>query len=146
MVIFYEHRECKTPCFFEAQHATSLGTPSEAFLKFSNTKHKFIFLTKYFSCNCIRIEMVFLVSHPVTKPNCISLMSTCIFIALSTIFRIVCVRLIPYSFLFLKQLLSRIAVCNSAKFIFCWNNSSCNLIYYGSDHVDSHFSCCFYHF
>ena len=69
LVIFYEHHECKTPYFFEAQHATSLGTTSEAFLKFSNTKHKFIFFTKYFSCNCIRIEMVFLVSHPVINAS-----------------------------------------------------------------------------
>ena len=64
--------------FLKAHHRTSLGTLSRAFSKSTNAKYKFhFFFAKYFSCNCLKIKMAFMVPHPSIEPNCISSMSTC---------------------------------------------------------------------
>ena len=62
LVIFCGHHTCMTPCFIEAKHATSPGTPSKAFLKFSNAKHKFIFL--------LNISSVKVILHYAEFPLC----------------------------------------------------------------------------
>ena len=91
-----------TPSFLKPHHTTSPGTQSKAFSKSTNAKYKFLFFAKYFTFNCLRIKMRFLVPHHHMKPNCLSSLSTsCLInfsIILSAIFRISSVNSSSLSF------------------------------------------------
>ena len=49
--------------FLKAHHTTFPDTQSKAFSKSTNSKHKFLFFAKYFSCNFLKIKMAFVVPH-----------------------------------------------------------------------------------
>ena len=97
-----------TPSSLKAHHTISPGTQSKAFFKSTNAKYKFLFFAKYFSYNCFKIKVGFLVPHHRMKPNCLSSMSTNCLINFSIIFSAIFRILIHvhYSFLFRKNLLS----------------------------------------
>ena len=97
------------PNFYKVHHATSLGSSSNVFSKSKNGKYKFFF-AEYFSYNCLKIKMVFVVPHPDIKPKCILSMATCCLSNFSIIFQLSSesdlLISVPYSFLFLKNHLS----------------------------------------
>ena len=67
-----------SPSFFKALHTTFLGNWwSKAFSKSTNAKYKIFFFAKCFSCNPLKIKVVFAVPHPSIKPNWTSWMPTC---------------------------------------------------------------------
>ena len=64
-------------------------------------------ITEYFSCNCLKIKMAFLVPHPNMKLSYTSSKSTCCLINFSRAFSAISwnwsINFIPSSFLFLKH-------------------------------------------
>ena len=69
------------PNFLKAYYTTSLCIQSKAFSKSTNANYR-IFFAKYFSCNCLKITMVFIFPYTGMKPNCIN----CCLINFSIIF------------------------------------------------------------
>ena len=73
-----ETNQSQMTSFPNALHSKTLGTWSKAVSKATNGKHKFFFSAIYFSCDCFRIKITFLVPCPGMKPNWISSMTTCL--------------------------------------------------------------------
>ena len=133
----------------KAYHTTCVGTRSQTFSKYANAKQT-LFFANYFFCSCLKIRMLFVLSHRGMKPNFISWMFTCslnYLINLSAKFRIWSAN---FSLLWCSLIivpLSLMEIYNSAKFPFFRNNSFYyNLIYKVFDQVTSCFSCWIPHF
>ena len=68
-----------TPNFLMAHSTTFLGTLSKAFSKSTNAHHSSLCFPLYLSCNCLAINIAWVVPVPGLNPNCIlSIFTACL--------------------------------------------------------------------